>query len=300
MSPQYERLNDWIDQLQADKHPQTAPLDDPVEAELYIEASAWMGQRPGADEPDPAFLAHLRGELFGAAPPQAGQGSAGGAGAPLPAPRESAPPAPISVVPARVTALPETRPAEPAADDRVIKPGVLMERRLSRRNLLTAMSTMAAGLIGGLGLESWLSREEVVAAKSEAAVARAELEVLRKTNGIEVPPGPIGATQGKWFAVASVEDVKIGEAIPISMGGVKGMLLRTEESTFNAMSGVCTHLGCDLGWDTNTHLFVCGCHGSSFNTVGEPLTGPALYMGPVRNLPIFSWKIQEGVVYVLA
>jgi Rieske Fe-S protein len=296
MSPQYERLNDWIDQLQANKHPEIPPLDDPAEAELFIEASQWMGQRPGADEPDPAFLADLRGRLFGEAAPPAGQDMAGEAPAPPP-------PAPLprSAPPTRSAALPQTQQAaEPAADDRVIKPGVLMERRLSRRNLLTAMGTMAAGLIGGLGLESWLSREEVVAAKSEAAEARAQLELLRRTGGVEVPPGSLGDSQGKWFAVASVEDVKIGEAIPVTMGGVKGMLLRTAEREFNAMSGVCTHLGCDLGWDTNTHLFVCGCHGSSFDTTGQPLTGPALYMGPVRNLPAFSWKIQEGIVYVLA
>ena len=139
-----------------------------------------------------------------------------------------------------------------------------MERRMSRRNLLSAMSALAAGLVGGLGLEGWLSRQEVVAAKSEAADARAALEVLIKTGGaVSVQPGDLGPGQGRWFAVAHVDDVKIGEAIPVTMGGVKGMLLRTGESEFNALSGVCTHLGCALGWDGNTHLFVCGCHGSS-------------------------------------
>jgi Rieske Fe-S protein len=307
MSPQYERLNDWINQLQANKHPDIPPLDDPAEAELFIEASQWMGERPGADEPDPAFLANLRGQLFGDATPAAGQAPGGGANAPLvqtpapPAPTPAPTPLPVGRAPVQVTAVPErSAVGEPPADPRVIQPGV-WERRVSRRNLLSAMSAMAAGLVGGLGLESWLSRQEVVAAKSEAAEAKAELEVLRKSNGTtSVPPGDLGSGQGKWFAVASIEDVKIGEAIPITMGGVRGLLLRTGENTFNALSGICTHLGCELGWDTGSHHFVCGCHGSSFDTTGKPLTGPALYMGPLRDLPIFSWKIQDSIVYVLA
>ena len=77
MSPQYERLNRWIDQLQANKHPDMPPGDDPAEAELFQAASEWLGRQPGADEPDPAFLARLRGRLFGAeappAPPAAGK-----------------------------------------------------------------------------------------------------------------------------------------------------------------------------------------------------------------------------------
>lgn len=172
---------------------------------------------------------------------------------------------------------------------------------MSRRNLLSAMSALAAGLIGGLGLEGWMSRQEVVAAKSEAADARAALEVLIKTSGaVSVKPGDIGPGQGRWFAVAQVDDVRIGEAIPITMGSVKGMLLRNGEREFSVLSGTCTHLGCPLGWDGGTRHFVCGCHGSSFDPTGKPLTGPALYIAPLRNLPIFSWKLQDGTVYVLA
>ena len=42
MSPKYERLNRWIDQLQAQQHPELPPLDDPAEAELFMpRASGW-------------------------------------------------------------------------------------------------------------------------------------------------------------------------------------------------------------------------------------------------------------------
>ena len=40
-----------------------------------------------------------------------------------------------------------------------------------------------------------------------------------------------------------------------------------------AMSAICTHLGCVVDQDTSG--FICPCHGSSYNSDGQVLTGPA-------------------------
>jgi len=40
-----------------------------------------------------------------------------------------------------------------------------------------------------------------------------------------------------------------------------------------AISGVCTHLGCTI--NKSEKGFKCPCHGSQFNMLGEPYSGPA-------------------------
>lgn len=299
MSPQYERLNRWIDQLQANQHPELEPTDDPAEDELLAAASSWAAQRPGADEPDPAFLARLRGQLFPDAAPTGGEGTAGPAPVVNP-PAPAATPAPVVAAAPAVAAGAGAGGPPPAPDRRVVPPSVL-ERRISRRSLLSGLGAAAAGLVAGLGLQSFFSEQEVVAAKTAAAKAEGELEEMREVYGDRnAPPGPLPDGQGKWFAVAHVNDVQIGEAIPVTMGAVKGFLVRESENKFNALSGICTHLGCDLSWVDKSHAFVCGCHGSSFDVTGAALTGPALYYIPLRHLPVFSWKVQNDIVYVLA
>ncbi len=49
-------------------------------------------------------------------------------------------------------------------------------------------------------------------------------------------------------------------------------ILRNEEG-FRALSSICTHLGCIVSYEGTG--FVCPCHGSKFNEVGNVLSGPA-------------------------
>lgn len=43
----------------------------------------------------------------------------------------------------------------------------------------------------------------------------------------------------------------------------------------HAISAVCTHLGCIVGWDGEAQEFACPCHGSRFDADGEVTRGPA-------------------------
>ena len=44
-----------------------------------------------------------------------------------------------------------------------------------------------------------------------------------------------------------------------------------------AMSAVCTHAGCLVGYDQQARLLVCPCHGAEFDPAhgAAPITGPA-------------------------
>lgn len=47
------------------------------------------------------------------------------------------------------------------------------------------------------------------------------------------------------------------------------------EIASHAISAVCTHLGCIVGWNAEAAEFACPCHGSRFDADGEVTNGPA-------------------------
>jgi len=50
---------------------------------------------------------------------------------------------------------------------------------------------------------------------------------------------------------------------------------RTEPDKIVALSAVCPHLGCAVGWDAAAGNFLCPCHDSRFSVAGDKLTGPS-------------------------
>jgi menaquinol-cytochrome c reductase iron-sulfur subunit len=42
-----------------------------------------------------------------------------------------------------------------------------------------------------------------------------------------------------------------------------------------ALSAVCPHLGCAVGWQEDKKTFLCACHDSVFSEAGAPQSGPA-------------------------
>jgi Rieske Fe-S protein len=59
-------------------------------------------------------------------------------------------------------------------------------------------------------------------------------------------------------------------------------ITRMDESTFFALSGVCTHMACILSFNALNASLDCPCHGSSFELDGRVINGPA--QRPLRNL----------------
>jgi len=55
----------------------------------------------------------------------------------------------------------------------------------------------------------------------------------------------------------------------------------------------CTHLGCTVHWDQGKHLFLCACHGGTFDISGDVKTGP-----PPRPLDRHRFKVEDGYMLV--
>jgi Rieske Fe-S protein len=51
-----------------------------------------------------------------------------------------------------------------------------------------------------------------------------------------------------------------------------------------ARSLFCTHFGCPVAWNEDSHRYLCPCHGGAFDAKGFPVAGPPTE--PLRLLPV--------------
>lgn len=75
----------------------------------------------------------------------------------------------------------------------------------------------------------------------------------------------------------SARDVVLGAA----------WIRRTEPTKIEALSAVCPHLGCAIGWEGKD--FLCPCHDSRFSINGEKMSGPS-----ERGLDPLPVQIKDG------
>lgn len=103
--------------------------------------------------------------------------------------------------------------------------------------------------------------------------------------------GSSAATGRKIVDAGMVVDFNPGTVTPVVTGQFH--LARFSDGSFLALSKSCTHLGCSLFWDEEKNIFICPCHGSTFDIQGTVLTPPAL-----RPLDYYPVLIENGLVRV--
>lgn len=79
----------------------------------------------------------------------------------------------------------------------------------------------------------------------------------------------------RTLKVPAVEDLKPGEGGVVDADGEKVAAYRTESGELHKVSPICTHLGCQLTFNTGEKSWDCPCHGSRFTYEGEVIQGPA-------------------------
>jgi nitrite reductase/ring-hydroxylating ferredoxin subunit len=95
---------------------------------------------------------------------------------------------------------------------------------------------------------------------------------------------------GGYFAGRSrtIDDLAPGEATVIKVDGERLAVFKDEQSEVFALSAVCTHFYCMLGWNPADRTWDCSCHGSGFAVDGSIVHGPATAPLERKTLPQ-SW-----------
>jgi glycine/D-amino acid oxidase-like deaminating enzyme/nitrite reductase/ring-hydroxylating ferredoxin subunit len=74
-----------------------------------------------------------------------------------------------------------------------------------------------------------------------------------------------------------IEALEPGEGDIVRLNGEKVAGYRDDDGTLVAVSPVCSHLGCQVNWNTAERSWDCPCHGSRFAPDGDVLQGPAVH-----------------------
>jgi glycine/D-amino acid oxidase-like deaminating enzyme/nitrite reductase/ring-hydroxylating ferredoxin subunit len=130
--------------------------------------------------------------------------------------------------------------------------------------------TVAAEIIADLatGVENrWLDLFDATRVKPVAGAAE-----FAKEN-LSVAAHLVGGYLGS--KATSYDELRPGEAAILRIDGDNVAAYRDEEGRLHAVSAVCTHMGCLVGWNATDRTWDCPCHGSRFELGGEVIHGPA-------------------------
>jgi Rieske Fe-S protein len=96
----------------------------------------------------------------------------------------------------------------------------------------------------------------------------------------------------------SVVAGKVGELRPNSgkifrFGSRPGLLIRTAEGDYRALSATCTHLSCTVQYRDDLREVWCACHNGKYNLNGRNISGP-----PPRPLEVFDVQVRGDEILV--
>ncbi|MDT5279439.1 MAG: hypothetical protein QOJ20_634 [Mycobacterium sp.] len=146
----------------------------------------------------------------------------------------------------------------------------------TRRQVVVAAS--AAALAGGAGIVAGAATERV----TPDGHSRADRPSMQPSDG-------------SWRVVAASADVPAGVMDPFDVGSVVGFVRRVN-GRLDAISGVCTHQGCQLWFDQPLDQLRCPCHSTSFSPTGQVLSH--LLPSVPEPLPRLQVREQDGSIEV--
>jgi Rieske Fe-S protein len=82
----------------------------------------------------------------------------------------------------------------------------------------------------------------------------------------------------------TVNEIKPGGGAVVRIGGQRCAVHRGQDGSLEAVSAVCTHLGCLVAFNDAEQTWDCPCHGSRFALDGTVVNGPATKALEPRDL----------------
>jgi glycine/D-amino acid oxidase-like deaminating enzyme/nitrite reductase/ring-hydroxylating ferredoxin subunit len=77
------------------------------------------------------------------------------------------------------------------------------------------------------------------------------------------------------FALRKPEDLAPNEGAVVSVNGKRAGAYKDEQGKLYIVDTTCTHMGCELEWNSGDRTWDCPCHGSRFSIQGDIVEGPA-------------------------
>jgi thiosulfate dehydrogenase [quinone] large subunit len=174
-----------------------------------------------------------------------------------------------------------------------MQPEDATRREVIRGGLVAAVTLVFAGLA------------RAVSARPAAASTASGLTGPTGTTGPTGASGPASMQSGAGHAagqragkvITGLSRVPVGEAVGFTApGGDPAVLVRLGQQKVVAFSRVCTHAGCLVGYDPQSRILYCPCHGAEFDPArgARPVAGPAPTALPRVAVAIRGGKVVLG------
>ncbi|HZU16459.1 MAG TPA: Rieske (2Fe-2S) protein, partial [Candidatus Dormibacteraeota bacterium] len=160
---------------------------------------------------------------------------------------------------------------------RLLASGAPPARVIPRRVALVAALSVATGAVGGAFLDRLLGPGRPGEPATERRASRPTREVLEPR-----------AALGRW-ADTGIHVSELVEDVPrrVAAGAIGAFVVRRGRQVIG-MSAMCTHLPCELVWRTEDRVFLCPCHGQTFDVQGRSLD---LHY-PLPALPLVRVRVR--------
>ncbi|HAM81120.1 FAD-dependent oxidoreductase [Ornithinibacillus bavariensis] len=77
------------------------------------------------------------------------------------------------------------------------------------------------------------------------------------------------------FTENNIRDLSADEATITRINGKRAGVYKDKDNKVYALDTTCTHMGCEVEWNSGERTWDCPCHGSRFSYTGEVVEGPA-------------------------
>ncbi len=81
----------------------------------------------------------------------------------------------------------------------------------------------------------------------------------------------------------TIDSIPTNDAKKIEIGDIKLGIYKDNNGKLYALRPICSHLGCELNWNTQDKTWDCPCHGSRFS-----YDGTSLYAPSIKSLPLID------------
>jgi cytochrome b6-f complex iron-sulfur subunit len=98
---------------------------------------------------------------------------------------------------------------------------------------------------------------------------------------------------GDSVVAAKVGELKVNSGKIFRFGSRPGLLVRTVDGEYRAMSAVCTHLNCTVQYRSDLREVWCACHNGFYDLNGRNVGGP-----PPRPLDAYDVHVNGDDVIV--
>jgi len=89
-------------------------------------------------------------------------------------------------------------------------------------------------------------------------------------------PANSSTVAGPSGTIANTSYLQVGSPVYFDYpSGYPNVLFKRSDGTLAAYSLLCTHVCCEVTYESSSNIFFCPCHGSEFDSAGRVIRGPA-------------------------